>query len=47
MENRNGVNIEAKVFQLREPKNNTLAMANLTIGGMFAVTGELICDRQF
>lgn len=46
MENRNGVNIEAKVFQLREPKNNTLAMANLTIGGVFAVTGVKVMQGK-
>lgn len=46
MENRNGVNIEAKVFQLREPKNNTLAMANLTIGGVFAVTGVKVMQGR-
>lgn len=46
MENRNGANIEAKVFQLREPKNNTLAMASLTIGGVFAVTGVKVMQGK-
>lgn len=46
MENRNGVNIDAKVFQLREPKNNTLAMASLTIGGVFAVTGVKVMQGR-
>ena len=39
MENRNVANIEAQVYPLKEPRNNTLAMASLTIGGCFAVRG--------
>lgn len=46
MENRNGANIDVKVFQLREPKNNTLAMASLTIGGCFAVTGVKVMQGK-
>jgi len=46
MEIREGVSIETKVYPIKEPKNNTLAMASLTIGGCFAVRGVTIKQGQ-
>ena len=46
MENRNVANIEAQVYPLKEPRNNTLAMASLTIGGCFAVRGVKVVQGR-
>ena len=46
MENRNVANIEAQVYPLKEPLNNTLAMASLTIGGCFAVRGVKVVQGR-
>ena len=46
MENRNVASIEAQVYPLKEPRNNTLAMASLTIGGCFAVRGVKVVQGR-
>ena len=46
MENRNVANIEAQVYPLKEPRNNTLAMASLTIAGCFAVRGVKVVQGR-
>lgn len=46
METRNGVSIEAQVYPVKEPRNNTLAMASLTIGGCFAVRGVKVMQGK-
>ena len=46
METRNGVSIEAQVYPIKEPRNNTLAMASLTIGGCFAVRGVKVMQGK-
>lgn len=46
MDTRNGVNIEAQVYPVKEPRNNTLAMASLTIGGCFAVRGVKVMQGK-
>lgn len=46
METRNGVSIEAQVYPVKEPKNNMLAMASLTIGGCFAVRGVKVMQGK-
>lgn len=46
MENRNGVSIEAKVYPMKEKRNNVLAMVSLTIAGCFSVRGVRVVDGQ-